>query len=263
MSDSSFGIPRDRVVVEGSDAASYLQGQLSQDVEGMATGDTAWSLVLEPQGKIDAWMRVVRIGPERFELDLDAGHGPTVVARLDRFLLRTKATVESAGTASAEVTEPVRTAPDEPVVLSEVIGRPAEGVTAVDGWRARWDSLRVELGIPAMGAELTSSTIPEEAGLVDVSVSFTKGCYTGQELVARIDSRGRNVPRRLRRIDVGAGTGASAGDDLLLDGEVIGRVTTAGASRSLAVIGRRAEPGMSVTLRSGGVASIEELPPLR
>ena len=55
-------------------------------------------------------------------------------------------------------------------------------------------------GIPRMGAELTDKTIPGETGLIEQTVSFTKGCYTGQELVARIDSRGGHVPRRLRRL---------------------------------------------------------------
>ena len=72
------------------------------------------------------------------------------------------------------------------------------GVPLVDP--AALEALRIECGVPAMGAELTEATIPAEAGqwLIDASVSFTKGCYTGQELVARIDSRGGNVPRPLR-----------------------------------------------------------------
>src|ERR1700748_1757567 len=72
-----------------------------------------------------------------------------------------------------------------------------------------------------MGAELTDKTIPGETGLIELTVSFTKGCYTGQELVARIDSRGSNVARRLRRIDaVGPVT---SGDEVTGDGGVGGR----------------------------------------
>src|SRR5690606_7561419 len=67
------------------------------------------------------------------------------------------------------------------------------------------EALRIECGVPAMGAELTDATIPAEAGqwLIDASVSFSKGCYTGQELVARIDSRGGNVPRPVRGLRLG------------------------------------------------------------
>ena len=63
---------------------------------------------------------------------------------------------------------------------------------------AAYEAVRVEAGFPRHGSELDERTIPAEAGLVEATVSFTKGCYTGQELVARIDSRGSNVPRRLR-----------------------------------------------------------------
>jgi folate-binding protein YgfZ len=67
-----------------------------------------------------------------------------------------------------------------------------------------YHAVRIECGVPMMGAELDTSTIPAEAGIVDRSVSWTKGCYTGQELVARIDSRGSNVPRRLTGVVLGA-----------------------------------------------------------
>jgi folate-binding protein YgfZ len=63
-----------------------------------------------------------------------------------------------------------------------------------------YEAERIAAGLPKMGAELTEKTIPAEAGVIDRTVSFTKGCYTGQELVARIDSRGGNVPRRLRAL---------------------------------------------------------------
>jgi folate-binding protein YgfZ len=94
-----------------------------------------------------------------------------------------------------------------------------------DGWPVRpaaeYEAVRIGAGIPRMGAELTDKTIPGETGLIEQTVSFTKGCYTGQELVARIDSRGGHVPRRLRllvsagRVEVGTalidGSGANAG----------------------------------------------------
>ena len=66
---------------------------------------------------------------------------------------------------------------------------------------AAFEAARIEAGVPAMGREITDKTIPQEAGaLVEHAVSFTKGCYTGQELVARLDARGNNVARRLRGV---------------------------------------------------------------
>ena len=92
------------------------------------------------------------------------------------------------------------------------------------GWScdpAEYEAVRIAAGIPRMGAELTDKTIPGETGLIELTVSFTKGCYTGQELVARIDSRGGNVPRHLRRLVPGR-TGASRGPTLRGRGRRVG-----------------------------------------
>ena len=86
-------LSRDVVRVQGPDAVTYLQGQLSQDVAALAVGGTTWSFVLQPQGKVDAWMRVHRLADDTFRLDTDAGAGAAVEARLRRFLLRTKAEI--------------------------------------------------------------------------------------------------------------------------------------------------------------------------
>ena len=242
-------ILRDVVRVSGPEAAPFLQGQLSQDVEGMAEGASAWSLILQPQGKVEALVRVTREADDSFLLDVDAGHGEAVVARLDRFKLRVKATLTEAEPRSYEVDES-----GTPVPAS---GEPDEG------WREQWDRRRVELGIPAMGTELTEDTIPEEAGVVDASVSFTKGCYTGQELVARIDSRGRNVPRRLRRVTlVDTGGELTAGDPISVGDKVVGAVTTAAGGVALGYVGRAVEVGTTVSTPAG-VARIDALPPLR
>ena len=83
-------IERDVVTASGPDAAAYLQGQISQDLDALDPGDSAWSFVLQPQGKVDAWFRLTRTGPDAFVLDVDAGHGEGLLARLQRFLLRTQ-----------------------------------------------------------------------------------------------------------------------------------------------------------------------------
>jgi folate-binding protein YgfZ len=90
-----------------------------------------------------------------------------------------------------------------------------------------------------MGAELDDRTIPAEAGVVDRSVSFTKGCYTGQELVARVDSRGSNTPRKLRAVTL-AVSGAAAGDPVVVDGREVGVLTSVAGTHALAYIRRDA-----------------------
>ena len=101
-----------------------------------------------------------------------------------------------------------------------------------------------------MGHELDESTIPAEVGpwVIERSVSFTKGCFVGQELVARIDSRGGNVPRHLRGVVLGANVLPPVGAELVVDGEVRGTLTSVGESLdlrapiALALVHRSVEP---------------------
>jgi folate-binding protein YgfZ len=123
-------------------------------------------------------------------------------------------------------------------------------------------ALRIVCGVPAMGAELHDELIPAEAGIVDRSVSFTKGCYTGQELVARIDSRGSNVPRQLRGLVLAAAP--DVGGVVLVDGAERGTVTSVasladGRAVALAYIGRAVTPPASGTV-AGIEAEILALP---
>ncbi len=209
-------LERDVVRVAGPDAESYLQGQTSQDVAELGIGESAWALVLQPQGKLDAFVRVYRAGPAEFFLDTDAGVGGQLVARLLRFKLRTKVDIEQLDWRAVAVRGPGTAGgppePDEGVMAAarfqwggmygyDLLGPgPLLPPGAVSVQPGAYEAARVEAGFPRHGAELDERTIPAEAGLVEASVSFTKGCYTGQELVARIDSRGSNVPRHLRAI---------------------------------------------------------------
>ena len=228
-------VPRDRVRVTGPDATTFLEGQVSQEVTGLAPGTAAWSFLLQPQGKVDAWVRVVR-DASGFVLDVDPGWGEAVAARLRRFLLRVDVTIVVEPTDEAE-----RSADDE-------------------AWR-------IEHGIPAMGAEIREDVIPAELGqwIVDASVSFTKGCFTGQELVARIDSRGGTVPNPLRGLV--ADEPVAVGAEVLADGEVVGRVTSAGTSPTLGPVALApvhrsvAVPG-AVEVRTDGRSVAAEVRPL-
>lgn len=253
-------LPRDVLRVAGPEAVDYLQGQLSQDVAGLAAGASAWSFLLQPTGKVDAWLRVTRTGDDAFVLDVDAGYGEAVVARLRRFLLRTKAEVDMLPWRAVALRGPgadrvdglaglvVATWPG--VAGVDVLGEDAAVPAGVErATAADLASLRVRAGIPAMGAELSEATIPAEAGrhVVDASVSFTKGCYTGQELVARIDSRGGNVPRRVRGLVLPDTAEVAPGAAVVVDGDEVGRVTSVapapgGGAVALALVKRAVEP---------------------
>ncbi len=231
----------DMVAVRGRDATEYLQGQLSQDVAPLAVGASAPALLLEPDGKLTALVRATRTSDETWVLDTDAGYGELVAARLERFKLRTKVEIEpidwpcialrgeQVASVWASGSGPAWGPGRPPFALAvewngtsgvDLLGpRAEEVVPAVATWcdASTWESLRVEAGIPKMGAELDSRTIAAEAGLVERTVSFTKGCYTGQELVARLDARGSRVARRLVGVVAGGldavagGAGAVAG----------------------------------------------------
>ena len=250
-------ILRDVVSIAGPDAGSFLQGQVSQDLDSIPAGGAAWALVLQPQGKVDSFVRITASEEGTFVLDLDRGFGPALVERLERFKLRVKATIVDLGSRTATVD------PDAGEDAGLAVIGPVDAASAGEadpGWEAVWNATRVRLGIPALGYELTADTIPEEAGVVGVAVSFTKGCYTGQELVARIDSRGRNVPRRLRRIR--AAGQLQPGEELVIDGAVVGTVTSAAGADALAYVGRAIAPPAQARV-GAGVARIEALPPLR
>ena len=259
-------VPRDVVRATGPDVAAFLQGQVSQDVDAVAPGDSAWSLVLAPQGKVEAWFRLTRLGDDEFVADLDAGFADALVARLERFKLRVDAAFEilegwrmlsirgiSGGSndpeaVRAELRAPVAWTGFEGVdLLGPEVCLPA----GAEDETAAMEVARIRAGWPVMGRELTERTIPAEiAGLVESSVSFTKGCYTGQELVARIDSRGGNVPRPVRLLEI-RGDGVSPGAGITVDGRAVGEVTSAaadpasGVTVALGPVHRRVEPPAS------------------
>jgi tRNA-modifying protein YgfZ len=207
-------------------------------------------------------------------LDTDAGSGDGLDARLRRFKLRVKAELTSIewvclavrGTVSVAAGDAVPGAVLEPRLPGVDLLGPAEAVQVPTGVRVvaidAYEVVRIEEGVPRMGAELTDRTIPAEAGIVDRTVSFAKGCFTGQELVARIDSRGGHVPRRLRGLRASR---VAAGDPLLLDGRAVGTVTSAvehpeGGAVALAYVHRDVEPPAEVELPGGEVAQVQALP---
>ncbi len=279
-------LPRDFLVVDGPDALSFLQGQLSQDVD-LDNGHSTWALLLQPQGKLVAFVRVLRQSADRFVVETDAGFGETVVERLNRFKLRVKAEVtaldwrclavrgprahEAVTSGGAAGTVVVADWPGLPG--ADLVGdapEPPDSVRLCD--LDAYEVVRIEAGIPVMGREMDESTIPAEAGVVEQSVSFTKGCYTGQELVARIDSRGGNVPRRLRGLIVTGGDVPPAGAAVRSEeGKDVGRLTSVAMSPQLGTVAlgyvrRAVTPPAEVTVAWDGgsaPARVEPLPLVR
>jgi folate-binding protein YgfZ len=268
-------VGRDILRLAGADAVEYLQGQCSQDIAALAIGQSADALVLTPQGKLDALIRVTRAGDEELYVDVDAGYGEALSARLARFKLRVKVDItildwtclalrgpDAAALADAPVAPGASLA--LPFVWGSVSGVDVFGADPVPVGDVRrcgveaWESVRIEAGIPVMGAELDDRTIAAEADLLDRCVSFTKGCYTGQELVARLDARGNKVARRLAGLVVDRAQGlrppVAAGSDVRVGDRVVGRLTSVAWSPALDTVvalgylHRHVEPPCPVTL---------------
>ncbi len=199
---------RDVVIVEGPDAQTYLHSQLSQDLNGIEMGERRWTFALEPTGKVESLARLTRVADELFELDTDEGFGEALLARINRFKIRVAAETR----------------------LGDRRGAPAD------------EAARVEMGWPRLGSEIIpGQTIPAGTGVTSLAVSFTKGCYPGQELVERMDSRAAEAPRSLRRLVVDAG--ASPGDPVLQDGDEVGVLTSVAGTRALGWVKRSSDIG--------------------
>ena len=165
--------PRDVVQVAGPDAASYLQSQLSQDLRPLQVGQSTWSFVLQPTGKVDVLLRVWRTGDETFVLDTDAGFGETMVARLNRFKIRVKADITPLewtciAVRGATAADDVSDVAWSPGVAATTCSAPHRSPPAVSTPGTTDDLLaaRVEAAWPAMGAEIVpGETIPAETGV--------------------------------------------------------------------------------------------------
>ncbi len=293
----AFAARRDVVAVHGPDAELYLQGQLSQDVVALAVGRSADALLLQPDGKLTALVRVTRSDGQGFLLDTEGGYGDVVAERLRRFLLRSKVELERLdwrclslrGSAVDEAAAGLLAALGERGVLAlpfdwngwrgtDLLGpkdvvldasKLPEGIVPCDPDAV--EACRIGSGIPAMGSELTDKTIAAEAGLVARTVDLDKGCYTGQELVARIDSRGSKVARRLVGVVAPEGpaedeplsmgmtlhAGEAPPGDGAADDKVVGSLTSVawsnevGAWIALAYLHRSVDAPGSVRVRSG------------
>src|SRR5689334_13778667 len=164
-------IERDVVRAHGPDTLTFLQGQLSQDIAAMVDGESRWSLLLQPTGKVDAWLRVTRVSDDEVLLDTDAGWGDAIVARLTRFKLRTKCDLDAPERwRCVAVRGTTIDRPDaRPIVWPgvdgvDLVGPDAQVPDGIDSRDDAYERLRIESGVPAMGHEFTESTIPVEAG---------------------------------------------------------------------------------------------------
>jgi len=266
--------PRGLVVASGPDATSFLQSLVSQDLDPVADGEHVAALLLSPQGKVDVALRALRVGDDWW-LDTDAEYGPRLASSLSRFRIRVKvelddrtATTGLATLVGADASPPglhvlsTRWGSDVGVDLLGPAAAVRDAIAALPAEVERWsperfEAFRIEAGVPRLGVDVDDATIPQEAFLERDAVSFTKGCFIGQELVCRIDTRG-HVNRFLRGVRMEGSSPPPAGATVVVDGWERGALTSAAAVPGegrvvgLAMVRREVEPPADALLRWDG-----------
>jgi len=281
---------RGKLLLRGSEAAEFLQGQVTNDVEGLEPGEGCYAALLTHKGKLRADMRVLR-GEEWIWLDTepDALEVLEQTARMYGIgrdvqfedVTATRAILSLIGPAARERLD-IAPPEDEHSFLEGEHGLcvsthlgvdvicDASAATAVraalgieDASEDAAECLRVEAGRPRLGFDMGGDTLPEEAGINERAVSFTKGCYVGQETVARLHYRGK-PNRHLRGLRlperVEPGAEVSLGDRAV---GTIGSVSDSPRAGviALAILRREAEPGETVLVGDGEVeAEVAALP---
>ena len=259
----------DLVWFRGPDTIRFLNDLLSQEIGTMESGRVTRSLLLRPQGKLDHILWVLR-GDDEVGLVTDGGRGEDLAATLGRYRIRVDVEIEHSEQPSWIAVGETAVEPGTWSLidggLEADVSWPGVQRTLIVGDRpdlaggdaGEYESLRIAAGEPYWGVDVDEKTIPQESGLVESTVEFTKGCYLGQELVARIDSRG-HVNRHLRILEF-EGTGAEPGAPLEVGDKKVGTLTSVSNSIGLALVRRELAPGDLVSV-GGFNAVIREIPP--
>ena len=219
-SQASARRPRAFVRVAGPDAEDYLQRMVSNDVAAVTPGGSCEALLLTPKARVIAPLRILRRGPEDFLLLTEPELGERVRDELLRMRFAAKCEVGLEEHTSTIVFGDAEGIPNDDYgsPAPEVLDLELEPTLGND----ELERLRIEAGTPAWGKEIDDRVLPAEAGLTERAVSFTKGCYPGQEPIARLHYRG-HVNRSLRVLEVEY---AVEGDEIRLGEKAVGRVTS-------------------------------------
>ncbi|MCW2831938.1 MAG: folate-binding protein YgfZ [Aeromicrobium sp.] len=249
---------RDVVTITGPDRLTWLHSLSTQFLQDLAPGVPTEVLLLSPQGRIEHGFSGIDDG-ETFWAHTEPGAGAALVEFLDRmrFMLRVEialATAEWAVVGLPGLTWTI-------VPRSTLAALPAELGEPVGLWA--WEALRIEAGVVRVGLDTDDKTIPNEAGLLGVAVHLDKGCYRGQETVARVHTLGR-PPRRLvlLHLDGSVDHLPAHGTEVTLDGTRVGLVGSAARHHelgpiALALVKRNVD--VMATLQADGVAAAQEV----
>jgi tRNA-modifying protein YgfZ len=277
---------RGKLFLTGAEAAEYLQGQVTNDVEALEPGQGCYATLLTHKGKVVADMRILR-GPDWLLIDTEGHALPALARNVDMYSIGRDVQVRDV-TAERAILSLI--GPEARTLLDgeentfvegehglyvatdlgvDVIcaAADADAVKAALGIEPASleaaECIRIETGRPRHGLDFDANTIPQEAGLNERAVSFTKGCYVGQETVARLHYKGK-PNRHLRGLRLSEP--GRTGDVVMLGDREVGRLGSTAVSPvhgpiALAVIRREAEPGAEVTVGDAGHKAVVVDPP--
>jgi tRNA-modifying protein YgfZ len=273
---------RAKFVVRGGEAVDFLQGQVSNDVEARAPGSGCYATILTHKGKLRTDLRILR-GDDWLWLDTEAIGHAVIRHTLETYSLgrdvrfedvtESRTILSLIGPRARDGLDAAPPAEEHAFVEGEhglyvatdlgvdVIGERGLELDVEPVSEEVAECRRIEVGRPRLGLDMGSDTIPQEAGINERAVSFTKGCYVGQETVARLHYKGK-PNRHLRGLRLTEP--AERGAEVLLGEKVVGRIGSSCISPrfgpiALALVRREAAPGDAV-LVSGAEAEVVELP---
>ncbi len=271
--------------LEGGEAAEFLQGQVTNDVEALEPGAGCYAALLDHKGKLRTDMRVLRLAADRLLVDAEPVARRVLAHNFETYslgrdvrardLTEERRVLSLIGPAARERLDASPPEAEHAFVEGErglyvathlgvdliVATEEADVALAHAVSEEAAECIRIESGRPRLGYDMDATTIPQEAGLNERAVSFTKGCYVGQETVARLHYRGK-PNRHLRGLSLSEP--ASHGDPIVLGEKQLGTVGSACVSPTLgpialALVRREAVPGDEVMV-AGHVAAVVELP---
>jgi len=243
------------LTITGADRAAWLQGLVTNDVASLAPGETRYAAYLTPQGRMITDLNVTSRA-DRLLLDVPAPLAASLRERLDGLIFAEDAQVLDSS-ATLEVWSSI--GPNDGAITDVIVeaGQP-HGVSYPEINLDTFEVVRIERGLPRFLADMDTETIPLEAGIEDRAISFTKGCYVGQEVIVRVTHRGGGrVAKKLVRwkADPSAAVVPLSGARIFSEARDIGRLTSAAFSPGReAVVGLGyvhrdfVDPGTEVTV---------------